>query len=126
MLDLGVGAKKNMGMPRPVDLEHLSRYTGGDTRVNAEILTLFANQSTDLLHQLDTALTQSDSKTWRDINHSLKGGARGIGAFQLADTAAEAENKDPAHDAALAARALHDLKSRTLAVTLFIEAYLGR
>jgi len=115
-----------MGMPRPVDLEHLSRYTGGDMAVNAEILTLFANQSTDLLQQLDAALTQSDSKTWRDINHSLKGGARGIGAFQLADTAAEAENADPACDSAVAARALHDLKSRTLAVTLFIEAYLGK
>src|SRR5580698_7660047 len=88
-----------MTLPRPVDLEHLARYTGGDARVNAEILTLFANQSTDLLHQLDTALTQNDSKTWRDINHSIKGGARGIGAFQLADTAAAAENADPASDA---------------------------
>lgn len=115
-----------MSLPRPVDLEHLARYTGGDAHVNAEILTLFANQSTELLHQLDTALSQNDSKTWRDINHSLKGGARGIGAFQLADKAAEAEGADPARDAAVAARALHDLKSRTLAVTLFIEAYLGK
>lgn len=115
-----------MTLPRPVDLAHLSRYTGGDARINAEILTLFANQSTDLLNQLGDALTKNDSKAWRDVNHSLKGGARGIGAFQLADMAQEAEAADPARDAAVAARALHDLKSRTLAVTLFIEAYLGR
>ena len=126
MLRPGVGATKTMTLPRPVDLDHLSRYTGGDAAVNAEILTLFANQSTDLLQQLDAALTQSDSKSWRDINHSLKGGARGIGAFELADKAAEVETTDPARDAGVAARALHDLKSRTLAVTLFIEAYLGR
>ena len=110
---------------RPVDLDHLSRYTGGDTRVNAEILTLFANQSAELLIRLDTALHQSDSKTWRAVNHSLKGGARGIGAFQLAEKAAEAEGTDPAADQRRAARTLHDLKSRTLAVTLFIESYLG-
>ena len=115
-----------MSLPRPVDLEHLARYTGGDAGVNAEILTLFANQSADLLHQLDAALSKSDSKTWRDISHSLKGGARGIGAFEMADTAARMETTDPARDAAVAARALHDLKSRTLAVTLFIETYVGR
>ena len=115
-----------MPLPRPVDLAHLSRYTGGDAGVNAEVLTLFANQSGDLLAKLDAALTTSDARTWRDITHSIKGGARGIGAFDLADTAAQAEEADPAHDATQAARALHDLKSRTLAVTLFIEAYLGR
>jgi len=92
--------------------------------VNAEVLTLFSNQSAELLAKLDTALSDSDSKTWRDITHSIKGGARGIGAFQLADMAAEAEAANPAVDSQLAARALHDLKSRTLAVTLFIEAYL--
>lgn len=115
-----------MSLPRPVDLAHLSRYTGGDRAVNAEVLTLFSNQSVDLLNQLDVALGASDARTWRDITHSIKGGARGIGAFQLADTAAQAEAADPAVDAKLAARALHDLKSRTLAVTLFIEAYLDR
>jgi HPt (histidine-containing phosphotransfer) domain-containing protein len=114
-----------MSSLRPVDLDHLSRYTGGDTRVNAEILTLFANQSAELLIRLDTALHQSDSKTWRAVNHSLKGGARGIGAFHLAEKAAEAEGTDPASDQRRAARTLHDLKSRTLAVTLFIESYLG-
>ena len=46
-----------MTLPRPVDLAHLSRYTGGDARINAEILTLFANQSTDLLNQLGDALS---------------------------------------------------------------------
>jgi HPt (histidine-containing phosphotransfer) domain-containing protein len=115
-----------MTLSHPIDLAHLARYTGGDSKVNAEILTLFANQSTDLLNRLDAALHQSDTRAWRDVNHSLKGGARGIGAFQLADKAAEAERADPATDARHAARALHDLKSRTLAVTLFIESYLGR
>lgn len=121
-----LGLKRAVTISQPIDLAHLARYTGGDTKVSAEVLTLFANQSVELLNRLDAALHQSDTRAWRDVNHSLKGGARGIGAFQLADKAAEAERADPAADARLAARALHDLKSRALAVTLFIDAYLGR
>lgn len=118
------GALRAVSLPRPVDLAHLSRYTGGDAAINAEVLTLFVNQSSDLLGQLEAALTGSDAKTWREITHSLKGGARGIGAFQLADAAANAEGADLTGDTKTAARALHDIKSRALAVTLFIEAYL--
>ncbi len=115
-----------MSSQRPVDLVHLSRYTGGDRSLNAEVLTLFATQSAELLDKLGAALTQSDAKTWRDITHSLKGGARGIGAFPMADMAAEAEETNPAEDQSGATLALHNLKSRAQAVTLFIDAYLAR
>ncbi len=114
-----------MSVDRPVDIAHLSHYTGGDAGANAEVLTLFADQTAILLALLDTALAKQDSKIWHETAHGLKGGARGIGAFQLADMAAVVEAADPAADATQAARALDDLKSRTLAVTLFIEAYLG-
>lgn len=113
-------------MPNPVDLEHLSRYTGGDVQTNAEILSLFASQSTEILARLEVALDKRDAKDWREAVHSLKGGARGIGAFRLADKAAEVESVDIAADASRGARALHDLKSQMLAVTLFIETYLGQ
>jgi HPt (histidine-containing phosphotransfer) domain-containing protein len=119
-------AEKIMSLAKPVDLIHLSRYTGGDRAVNAEVLSLFATQSVELLDKLDTALTQSDSKAWHDVAHSIKGGARGIGAFPLADTAAELEMANPAEDQERAARALHDLRSHALAVTVFIEAYIAR
>jgi HPt (histidine-containing phosphotransfer) domain-containing protein len=119
-------AERIMSLAQPVDLTHLSRYTGGDRAVNGEVLTLFATQSVELLDKLDAALKQNDSKTWRDIAHSLKGGARGIGAFQLADTAAALEDANPAEDRGRAARVLDDLKSHTRAVTLFIDKYLAR
>jgi HPt (histidine-containing phosphotransfer) domain-containing protein len=118
--------EKIMSLARPVDLVHLSRYTGGDRSINAEVLTLFASQSAELIDKLGAALNQSDAKTWRDITHSLKGGARGIGAFSLADVVAEAETANPAEDQRRAARILLDLRSRASAVTLFIDAYLGR
>lgn len=115
-----------MTQSRPVDLVHLARYTGGDRSINAEVLTLFATQSVELLAKLEAALRESDSKLWRDITHSLKGGARGIGAFPMADSAAAAEAANPAQDQSLAERALRDLKSSSHTVALFINAYLGR
>ena len=47
-----------MSVGRPVDLAHLSRYTGGDAAINAEVLTLFAGQTIVLLARLDTALAE--------------------------------------------------------------------
>jgi HPt (histidine-containing phosphotransfer) domain-containing protein len=112
-----------MAYARPVDTAHLSQYTGGDAVLNAEILTLFVGQSDSLLERLDTALAAGDRVGWKSTTHSIKGGARGIGAFPLADAAARAELVDPA-DANSAAGMLRDLRSHFGSVRLFVEAYL--
>jgi HPt (histidine-containing phosphotransfer) domain-containing protein len=110
---------------RPVDMVHLSRYTGGDAALNAEILQLFANQSAELMTKLQAVLEARDLKGWKEITHSLKGAARGIGAFALADAAANAEPVEPAPDNLGALNALQTLKQETKSVQLFISAYLG-
>src|SRR6202012_3409725 len=110
---------------RPVDLVHLSRYTGGDPALNAEILQLFSGQAAELMTKLQAVLEARDLKGWKDITHSLKGAARGIGAFAMADAAANAEPALPASDNTAAIRALQDLKREAEAVQLFIGAYLG-
>jgi hypothetical protein len=110
---------------RPVDLVHLARYTGGDAALNAEILRLFQGQVGEMVTRLKDVIDHADQKAWHDINHSIKGAARGIGAFALADAAAAAEVLDPAADPAKAHGALHALNSNATAVELFIETYLG-
>jgi HPt (histidine-containing phosphotransfer) domain-containing protein len=110
---------------RPVDLVHLSRYTGGDPKLNAEILQLFAGQAAELMVKLQAVLEAHDMKGWKEITHSLKGAARGIGAFAMADAAANAEPALPTSDNVAALRALQDLKLQAEAVQLFIGAYLG-
>src|SRR5215813_4773611 len=77
----------------PVDLEHLNRYTGGNAALNQEILQLFDTQCQEMLVKLEELANQNDlsGKGWKEITHSLKGAARGVGAFALADVAAEAE-----------------------------------
>ena len=106
---------------RPIDLDHLNRYTGGDSGLNAEILKLFEDQCRSTLAQLEE-LAKDDGaggKAWHQLTHTLKGAARGVGAFDLADIAAEAE-KIPA-DRAAATEILHRLKNTSSTVHVFIE-----
>lgn len=109
----------------PVDMVHLARYTGGDTELNAEILRLFANQAGELVERLSALVTAPDAKAWREVNHTIKGAARGIGAFALADVAAKAEPLDPAISSAEAAAALREMAGQTEAVCRFIQDYLS-
>jgi HPt (histidine-containing phosphotransfer) domain-containing protein len=109
---------------RPVDLDHLNRYTGGDRGLNQEILKLFEDQCVATLAQLE-ALAKDDgagSKSWHELTHTLKGAARGVGAFGLADVAAEAE-KIPS-DRAAALAIVHRLKNKSCAVQLFVDQLL--
>jgi HPt (histidine-containing phosphotransfer) domain-containing protein len=73
---------------RPVDLEHLARYTLGERALEREILELFCTQSVLYLEQLRAAMSDRD---WRDAAHSLKGSARAIGAWRAAQAAERAE-----------------------------------
>ncbi len=107
-----------------VDLNHLDRYTGGDVSLNAEILRLFDSQANDLVLQLQNIIDARDAKSWKVAIHTLKGAARGIGAFSLGDAAAAAEPIDPASDSKTASAAYRDLQSKAGAVQIFIRAYL--
>ena len=107
-----------------VDLDHLARYTGGDAVLNAEVLRLFDNQASELVERLQSILDARDAQSWKTVTHTLKGAARGIGAFGLGDAAAAAEPIDPS-DGKTASAALAVLQHRTHAVRFFIKAYLA-
>lgn len=109
---------------RPIDLAHLAQYTGGDPALNGEVLTLFASQAEQNVARLRILLDKADTKAWRELIHTLKGAARGVGAFALADAAAAAESLDLAVQTAEAARAVEALRAHAHGTKLFIEAYL--
>ena len=79
-----------------IDLEHLARYTGGEKGLNTEMLRLFDGQITDMVAELNALLASRDGKRWREVAHTIKGAARGVGAFSMGDVAAAAEPIDPA------------------------------
>src|ERR1700759_1349921 len=109
---------------QPIDLEHLARYTGGERALNAEILRLFDGQVTEMVGQLNTVLTQRDAKRWREIAHTIKGAARGVGAFDMGEAAAAAEPVDPANTKKAKA-AIKTLENEAQNVRGFIQNYLA-
>ena len=76
---------------RAIDFNHLDAYTAGDQDLIREVLRLFKGQVGQLVGGLHTA---PDAKTWRETAHGIKGAARGIGAWSVAETAAEVEKSD--------------------------------
>ena len=70
----------------PIDFEHLQRMTLGDAAIEQEVLTIFAAQSARLVQTL--AAMPADASA---LAHTIKGSARAIGAFSVADAAARLE-----------------------------------
>lgn len=105
---------------RPLDLVHLSRYTLGNRGLEAELLGLFRVQAELYAERLATA--ESD-KDWKDTAHSLKGSARGLGAWELGDLAEKAERiaSDPAARTLMVAQ----IRSAIGAVNLFIDELMA-
>lgn len=107
---------------RPVDLVHLSRFTLGDEKLEREVLGLFRVQSRIYLDRMEDA---ADGASWRQAAHTIKGSARGIGAWTVATAAQFAEDLPEAPAGRGAAAALKQLRSAVEAATSFIDALLG-
>jgi HPt (histidine-containing phosphotransfer) domain-containing protein len=70
----------------PIDFEHLKRMTLGDAGLEHEVLAMFAAQSAKLSGTLASLPADAGA-----LAHTLKGSARAIGAFGVADAAARLE-----------------------------------
>src|ERR1043166_4649609 len=66
----------------PIDLAHLARMTLGDAALERQVLGMFASQSTNLIQKLATRPAEAGA-----LAHTLKGSARAIGAFRVAECA---------------------------------------
>lgn len=84
------GEPREAAHARPIDLIHLSRQTLGDREVEQEVLGLFVQQALSVRDRLG----QAASAERLSLAHGLKGSARGIGAFAIADCV-EAIEKHP-------------------------------
>ena len=107
-----------------IDLEHLARYTGGEKALNSEVLQLFDGQVSAMVAELHTVLAARDAKRWREVAHTIKGAARGVGAFAMGDLAASAEPISPS-DALAAKDVIAKLEHEAQTVHAFIDAYLA-
>jgi HPt (histidine-containing phosphotransfer) domain-containing protein len=103
----------------PIDAAHLARMTLGDATLEREVLTMFAAQALRLIASLAALPPEAAA-----LAHTLKGSARAIGAFAVADAATSLEialkqGDDPA-------RALAVLDELVAEARSAIEMMIGR
>jgi HPt (histidine-containing phosphotransfer) domain-containing protein len=109
-------------MPTAIDEDHLGRMTLGDRSLEREVLEIFARQTTLTLKRIAGA----EPARAAAAAHTLKGSARGIGAWRVAraaerlEQAADGEGDDQAMNAAIA-----ELEAASLEVRAAIGARLG-
>ena len=105
--------------PDVLDLAHLARYTVGNRELEEELLRLFRAQ----MRTQSTAIADAtDAEQWRFATHTLKGVARSIGAWAIADTAERLEQHD---DRAGRARLLETLHRQVAACEDEIDRIIG-
>jgi HPt (histidine-containing phosphotransfer) domain-containing protein len=103
----------------PIDIEHLKRMTLGDAGLQREVLAMFAGQAVGLIGTLATLPSDAEA-----LAHTLKGSARAIGAFRVADAAESLEAAMQSGDDP--AQALAELNDAIAQVRAAIEAILRR
>ena len=73
-----------------VDFAYLEAFAAGDAQVIEEVLALFREQAALWSKMLDPTF-----EGWLDAVHTIKGSARGVGAFALGDACERAETLGP-------------------------------
>ncbi len=73
-----------------VDFSYLEGFAAGDEGVVDEVLELFREQS-----EIWARMLTAEHEGWRDAVHTLKGAARGVGAFRLGDVCEACEAAGP-------------------------------
>jgi chemotaxis protein histidine kinase CheA len=69
-----------------VDFAYLEGFAAGDSTVIDEVLALFREQAALWTPMLDPA-----HPGWKDAVHTVKGAARGVGAFELGEVCERCE-----------------------------------
>lgn len=100
-----------------IDLVHLRRFTMGNAGVEAEVLQLFLQQ---VPRSLDDLRAAADAWAWKVAAHTLKGSARAVGAWKLAEHAESAEKIDWLADEIERKNILGELDEAREAIALFI------
>ena len=102
----------------PIDRQHLGRFTLGDASLEFEVLGLFAAQTPLTIAALKDA---SSDKDWKMAAHTLKGSARAVGAWRLAELALQAESLGGIRDHAAVTKIIDMMEDAASEVASFIS-----
>ena len=100
------------------DSAHLAQYTSGDPDLGRELAGLLRDQATRSIAAMQAA---GDMAAWQAAAHTLKGAARGMGAFALGGACERAEAATQANWPA----ALADVRASAVEALAAIDAALS-
>ncbi|MGD9783300.1 MAG: Hpt domain-containing protein [Hyphomicrobiaceae bacterium] len=108
----------------PIDHAHLDRYTLGNLELEREVLALFAGEAPRTLERIREAAAAQPpcAQAWQAACHTLKGSARAVGAWPLAE-AAEAAERQTAPGVEEAEAPLRAIEAALAEVLAHIAAY---
>lgn len=107
--------------PMTIDEDHLGRMTLGDRSLEREVLEIFARQITLTLRRIATAMPAGVAAA----AHTLKGSARGIGAWRVARAAERLEQAAASADEQAMRAAIVELQAAALEACAAIGTRLG-
>jgi HPt (histidine-containing phosphotransfer) domain-containing protein len=116
MAAVGLRVAGAVHRPGPIDEEHLVQMTFGDSRLEREVLQIFRRQAAIMLSRIGGLESGAAAAI-----HTLKGSARGIGAWRVARAA---DRLEQACGDADRAASLAELQAATLEVDAAIDARL--
>jgi len=106
-----------------LDTRHLATDTGGDRALQQEVLGVCTNHCGTYIRSLRES---GGGKAWYEAAHTLKGAARGIGAWNLAGLCERAEHLARAGGPAERSIVLGDIARATDELLHFIGEHLNR
>ncbi len=104
---------------QPIDLDHLSRMTLGERSLEREVLALFDRQAVMLLARMNNPAPA----VVLAAAHTLKGSARGIGAWRVASAAEAVEQAVGDEAAALMAALRAAVEEASVAIAGLLRAH---
>jgi hypothetical protein len=104
---------------QPIDLDHLSRMTLGERSLEREVLALFDRQAAMLLARMNSPAPVVVIAA----AHTLKGSARGIGAWRVASAAEAVEQAVGDEAAALMAALRAAVEEASVAIAGLLRAH---
>ncbi|WP_290986716.1 Hpt domain-containing protein [Hyphomicrobium sp.] len=108
---------------KPVDLDHLRRYTLGDKALEDEVLGLFLAQLPEAIASLKSAANPRD---WKIAAHGLKGSSRAVGAWRIATLAQEAEALAAVRETEECRETISRLEAAVSEASNFVRAFAER
>jgi HPt (histidine-containing phosphotransfer) domain-containing protein len=110
----------------PVEMERLLDFTDGNLDSLRELVTLYLDQTSQQLEQLDAATKAGDAPAVRRLAHSCAGASATCGIRRLVPLLRDLERQSAEGQLANAPQLAHELVREFERVRNFLEAYLAR